>query len=230
ERQLQGRLFDVWHGLSELQRRVYEETARETLEEIVPHPVRFEPLKGGKPDPEQRLDVVLVDCDGRVANEILTGQRVLDDSTGGKLGDAVRNADALILVLDSAATPEQIDHDLGEFVTFLRLFERRRGERSEVGGLPVFLVLSKIDLLAQPAEPQAAWTQRAEEKKNRVAVRFKEFLDEDDPGGFGSIDLTVLSTAGRRPPLAPAPPPARDPGRVAGPLRPALAPRRRLST
>src|SRR5262245_2320477 len=230
ERQLQGRLSDLGHGLAELQRRVYDDKARETLEEIVPHPVSYEPFKAGKPDPEQRLEAVLLDCDGRVANEILTGQRPLDDATAGQLANAVRNADALILVLDSAATPEQIDHDLGEFVAFLRLFERQRGEKSEVGGLPVFLVLSKSDLLAASGEPQTAWTQRVEEKKNQVAARFKEFLDEDEPGGFGSIDLTVLTTAVRRPPLAPAAPPSRDPVGVADLFRRAFAAARDFRT
>src|SRR5205823_8027244 len=47
------------------------------------------------------------------------------------------------------------------------------------------------------------------------AARFKEFLDETDVGGFGSIDLTVLTTAVRRPPAAPAAPPSRDPVGVA---------------
>src|SRR5436190_7799926 len=56
ERQLQGRLSDLGHGLAELQRRVYDDKARETLEEIVPHPVSYEPFKGGRPDPEQRLE------------------------------------------------------------------------------------------------------------------------------------------------------------------------------
>src|SRR5713226_1037589 len=111
DRQLQGRLSDLWHGLAELQRRVYEEKASETLDEIVPHPVSFEPFKGAKADPEQRLDAVLVDCDGRVANELLTQQRALGDSSAGKLADSILRADALILVVDSAATPEQIDND-----------------------------------------------------------------------------------------------------------------------
>src|SRR5262249_44961442 len=162
----------------------YDEKPRETLEEIVPYPVTYDPFRSGKPDSEQRLEIVLIDCDGRVANEILSNQRPLEDANSGQLAESVRNADALVLVVDSAATHEQIDSDLNEFVGFLRLFEQQRGGRSEVGGLPVFLVLSKCDLLAQPGDSQSTWTQRAEEKKKQVAARFKEFLDEDESGGF----------------------------------------------
>ena len=45
---MQGRLSDLGHGLAELQRRVYDDKARETLEEIVPHPVSYEPFKEAK--------------------------------------------------------------------------------------------------------------------------------------------------------------------------------------
>src|SRR5437764_12021950 len=65
ERALGGRLIDLSSGLSELQRRVYDERPRETLEEIVPYPVALDPLAGAKPDPDRRESAVLVDCDGR---------------------------------------------------------------------------------------------------------------------------------------------------------------------
>src|SRR6516165_4295059 len=75
ERALGGRLTDLSHGLSELQHRLYEERPRETLQEIVPYPVAFEPLDGLKPDPSRREEAVLIDCDGRTANDILTRRR-----------------------------------------------------------------------------------------------------------------------------------------------------------
>src|SRR5947209_20409293 len=62
ERALGGRLTDLTSGLSELQRRVYDERPRETLEEIVPYPVTLEPFTDLKPDPDRRCDVVFIDC------------------------------------------------------------------------------------------------------------------------------------------------------------------------
>ena len=199
--------------MSELQHRIYDGKARETLEEIVPYPVSYEPFRGQKPDPAQRLDAVLYDCDGRVANEILTRQQEVGDAAG-KLSETILRADALILVVDAAASPEQIAADFGEFVRFLRFFEQQRGRRSDVGGLPVYLVLSKCDLLKQPNEPLSAWAERIEERKKEVLARFKEFVDADGPSGFGSIDLEVAATAVRRPVAANAAP-SREPLGVA---------------
>src|SRR5262245_58097677 len=72
ERALGGRLTDVSHGLADLQHRLYDERPRETLDEIVPYPVTVDPFDGAKPDPARRDEAVFVDCDGRVANDILT--------------------------------------------------------------------------------------------------------------------------------------------------------------
>ncbi|MFL5339183.1 MAG: hypothetical protein ACJ8F7_03365 [Gemmataceae bacterium] len=213
ERVLQGRLTDSSHGLAELQRRVYDEKPRETLEEIVPYPVTYEPFVGQKPDPTRRQSAVLYDCDGRAANEILTRRRDLGDAAG-KLGDAILRADALILVVDAAATAEQIESDFGEFTKFLEFFERQRGRRSDVGGLPVYLVLAKCDLLRKPGEPLATWAEHIEERKKDVLARFKEFVDDEGPTVFGSIDLEVAATAVRRP-VAPSAPPSREPLGVA---------------
>ena len=63
---LSGHLSDLSHGLAELRRRVYEDRPRETQEEIVPYPVRYSPY--GQPS----RPVVLYDCDGRAANDLLT--------------------------------------------------------------------------------------------------------------------------------------------------------------
>ena len=130
ERQLQGRLSDPWGGLAELQRRVYDEKPRETVEEIVPYPVAYEPLRGKTPDPDRRIEAVLFDCDGRTANEILTQQRVLDDPKAGRLAAALLEADALVLVVDASATHEQIEADFAEFARFLGFLERKRGRSS----------------------------------------------------------------------------------------------------
>src|SRR5205807_8915514 len=79
EHVLNGHLTDLSQGLSELQRRLYEEAPRETLEEIVPYPVAFEPFATpGQATDAERIEAVLVDCDGRVANELLARRRGLE--------------------------------------------------------------------------------------------------------------------------------------------------------
>ena len=218
ERQLMGRLTDTWQGLGELQRRLYDEKPRETLEEIVPYPATFDPFHGSKPDQEERVQLVLFDCDGRAANEILTHRGNLEDAKSEKLASAILSADALLLVVDASATPEQIEADFAEFVRFLRLLEKNREHRSEIGGLPVYLVLSKCDLLAQPTDKLADWANRIEERRQQVEARFKEFLEEDEeegPVGFGSLDLSVMATAVRRPALQGSAAAPRDPFGVA---------------
>src|SRR6266513_5459432 len=70
EHVLNGHLTDLSQGLSELQRRLYEEAPRETLEEVIPYPIAFEPFaKAGTAGSNGRVDAILVDCDGRVAND-----------------------------------------------------------------------------------------------------------------------------------------------------------------
>src|SRR5579871_140909 len=98
EHLLNGRLTDPTHGLAELQHRLYDEAPRETLEEVVPYTVAFDPFATG--GGRQHLDAVLVDCDGRVANELLSRRRALTaaDHEGGLAAEILR-ADALVLVV-----------------------------------------------------------------------------------------------------------------------------------
>jgi hypothetical protein len=219
EHLLNGRLTDLSHGLTELQRRLYENEPRETLEEIVPYPVAFEPFAPpGQPAPE-RVEAVLVDCDGRVANELLARRRSLDaDSREGSLAGAILEADSLLLVVDASASPAQVDADFTEFGRFLRLLEQSRGRRTEVGGLPVFLVLTKCDLLAQVRDSAAVWMERIEDRKRQVDARFREFLARhtaEGPLPFGSINLHLWATAVKRPELAGTPAKPREPYGVA---------------
>lgn len=198
EHRLGGRLHDVSHGLAELRRRVYEARPRETIEEVAHYPVVFEPA-GGK------RDIVLIDCDGRVANEILSHKRL--ESDGGKLSSEVLAADALLLVVDASASQSELDLDFGEFAKFLRQLERSRGRRTEVGDLPVYLVLTKCDLLAQAGDTPAAWFNRIEERKRQVRALFEQFVSDgaDGPVPFGRVDLQVWATAVKRPELVDSP-------------------------
>jgi hypothetical protein len=76
-----------------------------------------------------------------------------------------------------------------------------------VSGLPVFLVLTKCDLLAQPNDKIADWIEHIEERKRQVNERFHAFLDRatQSNGSFGKIDLHLWATAVKRPALAGSP-------------------------
>ncbi len=220
EHLLSGRLLDPSQGLAELRQRLYDESPRRTVEEIVPYPVAYESFDPDERAADGRLDGVLIDCDGRVANDLLLRRKSLgDDSAEGSLAREVLRADTLVLVIDASAPAPQVDADFAEFDRFLRLLESGRGRRAEVGGLPVFLALTKCDLLAQPGDGAHEWMERVEERKRQVDRRFQDFLkrkaDENGPLPFGRIDLHPWATAVKRPALQEAAAKPREPYGVA---------------
>src|SRR5262249_17090824 len=128
----------------------------------------------------------------------------------------------------------QMDTDFVEFVHFLRLLERSRGERSEVGGLPVFLVLTKCDLLAESTDTPAKWLERIAERTKLVHDRFQLFLtrqqEAGDPLPFGQIDFHMNATAVKRPALADVAAKPREPYGVAELFRQCLDAAREFRT
>jgi hypothetical protein len=217
---LNAHLTDLSQGLGELQRRLYEDAPRQTLEEVVPYPVAFDSFPSSGPDSHGRhVDAIFIDCDGRMANDLLARRRSLGaDSGDGPLAQQILRSDALILVIDASASQAQIDSDFAEFGRFLRFLEEHRGVRSEVAGLPVYLALTKCDLLAQPGDNTSAWMDRIEEQKREVGRRFQAFVTRRLARGrapFGTVNLLVWATAVKRPGLADSPPRPREPFGVA---------------
>jgi hypothetical protein len=237
EHLLNGHLTDLSSGLTELQHRLYEGTARETLEEVVPYPVAFKSFgKTPATESDGQVQAILVDCDGRVANELLSRKRSLNTTPGDNtLAQAIVSADALILAIDASAPVTQVNADFTEFARFLRLLEHQRGHRTEIGGQPVFLVLTKCDLLAKPGDSTADWIRHIGERQSEVEHRFRDFLAGDPlpapasahagqvqghgqrqgSNAFGRIDLHPWATAVKRPALADSPPRPREPYGVA---------------
>lgn len=212
---LNGRLSDLSEGLAELQRRLYEGNPQRTAEEVFAYPVAYEsfaqPAAG-------RVQAVLIDCDGRVANDLVNRRRELGSKSHGPLGEAILHADAVVLAIDASASEVQVLSELGEFVGFLHRLEQSRGYRTDVGGLPVFLVLTKCDLLAQPHDGLTLWIERIEERKREVGQRFEDFLARDGARRtmpFGRIDLHPWATAVKRPALDDSPPRPQEPYGVA---------------
>jgi hypothetical protein len=119
---------------------------------------------------------------------------------------ALLKADALLLVLDAAGYTGQLEENLAAFARFLSLLEQVRGNRAAVGGWPVFLVLTRCDLLAPAGESQAVWRQRIDQVKRRAEEIFQHFKAGQTAGPvpFGRIDLRIQATAAKPAVLAEA--------------------------
>jgi hypothetical protein len=224
---LNGTLTDRSNGLVELRKRLGAGGSGPDGE-IVPYPIDFEPFAGPVPDGPRRFGAVLIDCDGEAANQLLARQDVLaQQSPLGALAREIVRADTILLIVDSSGTLPQIDAEFAAFDRFLGLLEEDRGDRAEVSGLPVFLVLSKCDLLARPGESAGTWIERIEERKRDVDALFREFFARWAPVGsapaFGGIDLHVWATAVKRPALAGSPARTDEPFGVAELFRQCLA-------
>jgi hypothetical protein len=169
--------------------------------ELIPHLLHI---------PRAAGPVLVIDCDGRAAGELLASPDALvRGAARGALADAVRTADALVLVVDAAADPEAIDQTFRDFGRFLDGLEEGRTFGREVGGLPVFLTVTKCDTLFHPGQSPTDWLGRVEAAERRVRERFEDFFGDEvarlDPATeqflpFGSIDLDVHATAAGVPP------------------------------
>jgi hypothetical protein len=217
---LKARLLDPTHGLDQLRHHLYEGQPTRTSEEVVPYPVTLEPFAAeASASAPPAVEVVLVDCDGQVANEFLSRQRGLGAGTGnGALAAAVLQADTLVLVVDASASSDVVKRDFAQFARFLRALEQSRSQRTEVGGLPVYLVLTKCDLLARKGDTLISWMERIEEHKRVVDRKFQEYLAQHagrESHPFGKIELHLWATAVKHPALENAPARPRDPYGVA---------------
>jgi hypothetical protein len=170
--------------------------------ELVPHLIRVENPSAGAAGGR----FVVVDCDGRAAGELLSHQSgLVRGQARGALAQAVRSADALVLVVDAAASPEVVDQTFRSFIQFLDGLEEGRTFGREVGGLPVFLTLTKCDALHQEGDSPTDWLARVEEREREVRDRFVDYFGEpaaDDPSPFlpfGSLYLRLAATATRAP-------------------------------
>ena len=85
---LTGRLTDLSGGLSELQKRLYEDRPKRTAVEVAPYLVEFEPFsqEGQTTEGVRKNHVLLIDCDGQVANDLLQKRQGLSpDGADGAL-------------------------------------------------------------------------------------------------------------------------------------------------
>jgi hypothetical protein len=205
EQQLQGRLTDVTQGLSELKAAV----GQPSPDGPVAFPVIFQPFPNGRAA-QPGASAVLIDCSGTAAAELLANPwQPREHVPGEGLAGEVLRADVLVLPLDASLTAEQLDAYFESFGIFLRALEVRRGHRLEAAGLPVFLVLTKCDLLAKSGDTPADWMEHIEERKREVNERFHIYLARETAGqappAFGGLDVHCWATAAGRPAFDSAP-------------------------
>jgi hypothetical protein len=174
------------------------------------------------PEQDESFDAILMDSEGLAASELLSNAGVLEENDPDMpLAQDLMEADALVLTVNAAGEQHQLDADFSAFKNLLRIVQERRGDSADVGGLPVFLVLTHADRLAHATDSLADWIDRLEERKHEIDRQFRAVLEQeeshppeagDDPEEapahedapepeFGWIDLRVWATATERPRL-----------------------------
>jgi 50S ribosome-binding GTPase len=142
--------------------------------------------------------VVLIDCDGEAANQLL---QHADDLRRGKaksaLAEAIRETDALVVVVDATRTDTELAKDFGTLDQFLTVFEETRIAERDVGGLPVYLTLTKCDGLYQAGQAPTKWLETVDRRKRELEAMFKDWFssDEAELSGFGTTDTRLYATA-----------------------------------
>jgi hypothetical protein len=177
-----------------------------TLSAADPNAVRRElvPLRllVDRPGPRAETGAVLfLDCDGQAAQDLLThADRLKQRTARTALADAIRQADALVLVIDAGWSEAEVEAAFRSFDRFMEVLESTRADDREVGGFPVFLTLTKCDALRRPADEPTDWLARVDARKRNLRERFADWFEPDDSEdgpflSFGSTDVRTHATA-----------------------------------
>jgi GTPase SAR1 family protein len=197
---LQGQLKTVPQQLDKIRDATYQKGPATTRDDVEAIPITLEPAAKSK---AAAIKAKITDCSGAAGQAVLVGKTPLE--ARAPLARAILEADTVLLVVDAAAGPAELDRDFEQLGLFLRRFQESRGARADIAGLPVYLVLSKCDLLARSSDTHSQWMQRIEEGKRRLGERFRDFAKAQEGVPFGAIDLHLWATAVKRPALADRP-------------------------
>jgi hypothetical protein len=169
--------------------------AEATSRDVVPHVL-----------PTAGAPVVLIDTDGQTAAKLIADPGRFRPRPPRRkpasVTAAVYAADALVLLIDASAGDAEVDQLFRDFGRFLDKLEESRTAEREVGGLPVFLTLTKCDALWRPGDDPNEWLAKVEARQQEVRARFEDYLAEEErvgPFAFGSIEVAVAATALRLP-------------------------------
>lgn len=151
-------------------------------------------------EPPESLEAFFIDSTGAATEKLLSGESALTGRSG--LAGAIRGADALIVAVDASKPDESVEATLGEFARLLKKLQDDRAQRTQVRGLPVFLVLTKCDQLTAAADAPAHWQARVEARKRRATEVFERFFSAETGGTtpvFGALETEILTAATGKP-------------------------------
>ena len=204
---LKGQLVDVSGELHRLHTSTYV-TKMLPTDVLESYDIRLQPSENGS----AATDATLLDCSGKSALEMLKAKEPFADSH--PMRKPILDADAVLLLVDASLPGKQLAEEFNQFARWLMDLHALRGRRTDIAEFPVYLVLTKCDLLVKKDDTASKWMERIEEAKRRVDDRFRKTLMEQG-AGFGTIDLRLWATAIKRPPLADRPAKADEPYGVA---------------
>ncbi len=142
--------------------------------------------------------VILIDCDGEAAQQLLQqADQLRIGKVKSALADAVRQTNALVVVLDATSTDDELARYFATLDQFLTVFEQTRISERDVGGLPVFLTLTKCDGLYQAGQSPTKWLETVDRRKRELEAQFKDWFADDDSKltGFGTTEIRLYATA-----------------------------------
>lgn len=143
----------------------------------------------------------LIDCDGQAAAELIShADVVVRGKASGALVEAVRSADAIVVVFDATDTSWEEQEVLRQFRALIDGLTADRTLGRAVGGLPIFLTLTKCDALSRPGDTPTTWQTRVEQRRDRLEQRFHAYLGREPSASdgyfaFGSLDVRTAATA-----------------------------------
>jgi hypothetical protein len=222
---LRGELIEPSGRLASIRDAVYSgKELEKTHAELTSFAVRLRPWRDGTQAVSEPVSITLNDCSGKAAESLIRHPSSLrDPETRATLARAVIDADAIVLMVNASSDDRELSAAFVEFHAFLTVVAQGKASAREVGGFPVFLVLTQCDKLARPADTCAAWEERVRERSEEAWGKFHSFLkdaahEDEFPSPFlpfGSIELIVQGVAVRWPRLADAPGQPTVPFRVA---------------
>jgi len=144
----------------------------------------------------------LIDCDGQAAAELIShADAVVRGRAGSAIVEAVRSADAIVVVFDATDHSWEVDTVLDQFRTLIDRLTANRTLGRAVGGLPIFLTLTKCDALGQPGDTPTTWQRRIEDRREKLEARFDDYFgkqtqtENDAYFSFGSLKVYSAATA-----------------------------------
>jgi GTPase SAR1 family protein len=157
-------------------------------------------------------EVTVLDCSGKAALEMLKAPQPFANSHPMK--KPILEADAMVFAVDVSAPKKQMNEEFRQCARWLRQLHEFRGQRTDIAALPVFVALTKCDLLVQKQDSFETWKKRLDEGKRQYDENFRKYLKQHG-AGFGTIQLKVVATAIKQPAFTDKPAKAQEPFGVA---------------